>query len=657
MKTGFGRISVLILATAILAGGRLASSYTSQNSVGGGAFGAGGGTTATVSGSPITASQPAVAPVSLPPQGGSFTNQAASSSASIPGVMPASSTGLVTDTTSGSLTQSGAHAESSSTVNGMSILGGLVTGSQIVARAASDGNGTTATSTSAGSFASSLMISGALMDQQDFPPNTRIPVSGFVNATVAGSTQAVPVTGTVTINEQIIGGDGVTTSYLTVNYVHVSVSSSGSGPVTFTHDEVVASAFSSVTFTAGSPPPNSPPSLNLPGPQTVRVGNTLTFGVSATDPDASDTLSLTATDIPSGATFTPNPATGNPANGQLSFTPVQSQAGQIFTVTFTAKDSHGATASGAVAITVVSADQNHPPILSVPGPQIIGVGQTLRFIVTATDPDGDSVTLSASSVPAGGSFNPATGDFAFTPTGDQVGQVFAVDFTATDSRNASTSAPVQITVVSSTTPGPPVISGPPSPIKVSVDDNLTFTVSAVSPSGCPTTISASNLPDNATFDPATNKFSFTPAASQKGKVFTVNFTATDCKGQTATATVTILVVNPDATGPGHICIPVSQMSFGPTPVGGCCGAVTITLSNLGGGPLTINSISLLNGRDFSVDGASALPAVIPSGGTIQLRVAFQPKGAAPVRDTLTIATSDPDQPTVSVDLKGKGTKQ
>jgi hypothetical protein len=104
-------------------------------------------------------------------------------------------------------------------------------------------------------------------------------------------------------------------------------------------------------------------------------------------------------------------------------------------------------------------------------------------------------------------------------------------------------------------------------------------------------------------------------------------------------------------------LPVGQISFAPTPVGGSCGAVSISLSNMGSGPLTINSIGFLEGKDFSVDGASALPAVIPSGGTIQLRLAFQPKETGMVRDSLTISTSDPDQPNASIDLRGKGVKQ
>src|SRR5262249_34969307 len=157
-----------------------------------------------------------------------------------------SSTGFVVDTTSGSVTQSKAHAESSSTVNSISALGGLITATQIVSRSASDGNGSLASSSAAGSFVEGLNIAGTAFGQAEFPPNTMIPFSGNVSVTTNGSTLSVPVTGTVIVNAQSFQGDGVTTSSLEVDFLHIRAASSGSGPVTFSEDMVVASASSSV---------------------------------------------------------------------------------------------------------------------------------------------------------------------------------------------------------------------------------------------------------------------------------------------------------------------------------------------------------------------------------------------------------------------------
>ncbi len=58
---------------------------------------------------------------------------------------------------------------------------------------------------------------------------------------------------------------------------------------------------------------------------------------------------------------------------------------------------------------------NRAPALSPIGSKVTYVGQTLNFTVDATDPNGDSLTYSASNLPAGASFNAATRTFTWTP--------------------------------------------------------------------------------------------------------------------------------------------------------------------------------------------------------------------------------------------------
>lgn len=62
----------------------------------------------------------------------------------------------------------------------------------------------------------------------------------------------------------------------------------------------------------------------------------------------------------------------------------------------------------------------------------------------------------------------------------------------------------------------------------SVDENrtLSFTVEATDPDGDALTYAAANLPDGATFDPATREFTWTPEYTQSGS-YTVAFTASD----------------------------------------------------------------------------------------------------------------------------------
>lgn len=398
---------------------------------------------------------------------------------------------------------------------------------------------------------------------------------------------------------------------------------------------------------------NHAPTISVPGPQTTGVGQTVMFTVTASDPDA-DVVTLSASNVPPGGSF-------DPGSGGFTFTPSANQAGQTFTIVFTATDPDGASVSDSVLVTVTSQGTNHPPTLSVPGPQSIGVGQTIVFGVTATDPDGDAVTLSASQVPSGATFNPATGVLTFTPAAIQAGQVFTIIFTAMDTNGANATASVAITVTEGGGGGnlPPVISVPPSPISIEVGDTLEFTVTATAQvSNCDVTLAASSIPLNATFDPATGAFVFVPAESQANRSFTVTFTALDCNGLTATATVTIVVV-PDGGGgggggddDGATCVAVSLLGFTTVPVGDSCGFVMVPVANSGAGVLRVESATFTVGTEFRVEGF-APPANVQPGGYILLKVVFAPTSAGLKRDTLQIVTSDPAHPTLTIKLKGK----
>jgi len=309
-------------------------------------------------------------------------------------------------------------------------------------------------------------------------------------------------------------------------------------------------------------------------------------------------------------------------------------------------------------------DENHPPRISVPGPQVIQVGRTLTFAVTATDQDHDAITLTASGLMTGASFSAsgATGTFTFTPGSNQVGQR-TVSFTATDAKGASDSGSVQITVINSTSdqrPGAPIISVPTTPVSVNAGEKLDIDIPVTSPSNCPVNLSVQG-PSNASFDAATGVFSITPTAEQAGRVLFITFTASDCSGQTATATLSIIVKaggsSSGQAGVGHVCVPVTKIFFDATEVNGNCGFIIVSLTNEGSGPLNIQSVSFADGMNFRVEGVSSLPMTLQSAGVLQLKIMFTPKRAGGMNDELTITTDDPDQPTVTIQVKGKGKGQ
>ena len=91
--------------------------------------------------------------------------------------------------------------------------------------------------------------------------------------------------------------------------------------------------------------------------------------------------------------------------------------------------------------------ENRPPVLSPIGSRTVDEAQTLTFALSATDPDGDSLTYSASNLPTGANFNPTSRTFTWTPGYGAAGN-YSVQFTVTDSATppASDSETVTITV-------------------------------------------------------------------------------------------------------------------------------------------------------------------------------------------------------------------
>lgn len=97
---------------------------------------------------------------------------------------------------------------------------------------------------------------------------------------------------------------------------------------------------------------------------------------------------------------------------------------------------------------------NQPPRLGAVDDLSASVGIPMSFTISALEPDGETVTMTASNLPANSTFTPtngtgsAKGGFAFTPSPWQNNQTFTVYVYASDSNGADTQA-VNITVSTS----------------------------------------------------------------------------------------------------------------------------------------------------------------------------------------------------------------
>ena len=312
---------------------------------------------------------------------------------------------------------------------------------------------------------------------------------------------------------------------------------------------------------------------------TVTLGGSLVFDVVASDTDASDTLTFTAT--VTGGTLTPAQAgfveifpsvSSGPSPRTLSFTGTSAMLGDI-EITFDVDDGQGATD----LITHRIRFNGFPQIAPPSGPGVVGgadpafttsanPGDSLFFTLMATDANvGDVIILSVAVT--GGTLTETEAGFAplpppaiglspqtlsFTGTGGVLTGDVELTFTVDDGRGGTDLATHTITINSPpaigtpTGPGPVTGADPAYAAMVNLGDSLAFGITATDP----------NLADILTFTATVTGGSLTPGAAGFNEVFPSQVTGTSPRNLPFTGTagmpgdiVFTFDVN-DGVGPG-----------------------------------------------------------------------------------------------------------
>ncbi len=307
----------------------------------------------------------------------------------------------------------------------------------------------------------------------------------------------------------------------------------GQYDVTFTASDTDLTDEETITITVDDV--NRPPVLDPVGDQTVDEDEVLEFSVGASDPDG-DAIDLAPDPLPAGASFTDH----GDGTGTFSWTPGFEQAGD-HDVTFTASDTE---LTDEETITITVNDVNRPPALDLIDDQQVDEEQLLEFSVSASDPDGDTLGLTAGPLPDGASFTDhgdGTGTFSWTPQHSQEGD-YDVEFSADDGDLTDTKT---ITITVNRVNAAPELETIADQV-VDEDELLEFTVSATDPNDDPLSLDADPLPDGAVFTDhgdGTGTFSWTPQHSQEGD-YDVEFSADDGDlSHTQAITITVNRVN------------------------------------------------------------------------------------------------------------------
>jgi hypothetical protein len=216
------------------------------------------------------------------------------------------------------------------------------------------------------------------------------------------------------------------------NTVHITgagtctITASQAGNVNYLPAPDVAQAFGINTKPEVKTLSLSPP---LPG-----TNNTLTASATTFDADG-DTVKLTYV-WKNGTTVVKSTANTSSLTDTLDLSVAgNGNRGDTITVEVTPNDGKIDGSAASVSVIVV----NSPPTLSVTN-QTGSEGVLLSFqLSVATDPDGDTLTYSASNLPTGATFAPATRTFSWNPTSAQGGpSPYLVQFTVSDGQLTDT---------------------------------------------------------------------------------------------------------------------------------------------------------------------------------------------------------------------------
>ncbi|MFZ1681829.1 MAG: Ig-like domain-containing protein [Rhizobiaceae bacterium] len=312
-----------------------------------------------------------------------------------------------------------------------------------------------------------------------------------------------------------------------------------------------AIAATSVDIIVSNLPPLAVDDAASASEDVVQSGNVLTdplTGDADTPPDADPLVVTSVGGIPvlPGSPVTLALTHGTlvlAADGSWTFAPngVANTLGEgenaVETVTYEIADGNGGFASATLAITVEgvndpvqvvdphdpetdpgdpSYDPTHPPLVDpslLAGPLGGADGTPFEPFAAAPffgDAEGDTITYSATGLPAGLTIDPLTGVISGTPASDaSVHGPYSVTVIATDPQGNVAALPVEITI---TNPAPVAIDAIADQETFASTPDVIDTGQAFDdPDGDTLTFTATGLPDGMTIDPATGRISGTPA--------------------------------------------------------------------------------------------------------------------------------------------------
>jgi len=281
------------------------------------------------------------------------------------------------------------------------------------------------------------------------------------------------------------------------------------------------------------PPANTAPAVTSTGVTVATEGEAYSYTFAATDADG-DSLTFAAPTLPSWLSF-------DAASGVLSGTPAAADVGDnAVTLSVTdGTDSVSQTFTIVVAAVVVP---NTAPTITSTAVIAATEGTAYTYTFAATDAEGDTLTLSAPTLPSWLSFDAATGELTGTPATADVGDS-AVVLSVTDGTDAIEQA-FTITVAAAVVPNTAPTITSTGLTMGTVGSSYTYTLVATDvDAGDTLSFSSVTLPAWANFDTTTSVLSGTPDMAGDYPVELLVSDGTDSTPQSFTITVVAASAN------------------------------------------------------------------------------------------------------------------
>jgi Glycosyl hydrolase family 48/Cellulose binding domain/Putative Ig domain len=212
-----------------------------------------------------------------------------------------------------------------------------------------------------------------------------------------------------------------------------SPSEAGSYTTTVTVNDGTSASSVNFDWTIGASGTKNTVTVTNPGAQTGKVGTAVSLQIHATDSASGQTLTYAATSLPAGLSI-------SSSTGLISGTPTTAGTSSVVV---TVTDGTGASGTASFSWTISTATTNTVTVTN-PGTQTGTVGTAASLQIHATDSaSGQTLTYTASSLPAGLSISSTTGLISGTPT---TAGTSSVTVTATDTTGASGTATFSWTI-------------------------------------------------------------------------------------------------------------------------------------------------------------------------------------------------------------------